>query len=53
MPDGEQKPLLIAAGGGGLGHGQLREDGIQHGQGPASKGRMHDSGLSPPGSGGA
>ncbi|XP_068993762.1 ALK tyrosine kinase receptor isoform X2 [Neodiprion pinetum] len=45
-PDGEQKPLLIAAGGGGLGHGQFLDDGIQNGKGAAPKGRLFESGLS-------
>ncbi|XP_008548464.1 ALK tyrosine kinase receptor isoform X1 [Microplitis demolitor] len=31
---GERQPLMIAAGGGGLGFGQFVDDGIQHGHGP-------------------
>lgn len=31
---GEYRPVLVAAGGGGLGLGQFFNDGAQHGQGP-------------------
>lgn len=33
--NGEQQPLVVAAGGGGLGLGQFVDSGVQHGRGIA------------------
>lgn len=43
--NGEQRPILIAAGGGGLGLGQFIDNGLQHGRGPAPPGRYPASGV--------
>lgn len=42
--NGVQKPLLIAAGGGGLGPGQFDDDGIQHGKAAPENYRNHENG---------
>ncbi|XP_063995101.1 leukocyte tyrosine kinase receptor isoform X2 [Diachasmimorpha longicaudata] len=36
-PSGELEPILIAAGGGGLGFGKFTDDGIQHGHPPSTQ----------------
>ncbi|XP_034171879.1 anaplastic lymphoma kinase isoform X1 [Osmia lignaria lignaria] len=41
----EQHPVLIAAGGGGIGLGQFIDNGLQHGRGPAPLGRQPTSGI--------
>lgn len=41
----EQHPVLIAAGGGGIGLGQFIDNGLQHGRGPAPPGRQPTSGV--------
>lgn len=41
--NGEQHPILIAAGGGGLGLGQFVDTGHQHGRGPAPSGKLSTS----------
>lgn len=38
--NGELEPILIAGGGGGLGSGQFKDDGLQHGRGPVPGGRF-------------
>lgn len=43
--NGEQHPILIAGGGGGLGLGQFIDNGHQHGRGPAPPGRQPISGT--------
>lgn len=43
--NGEQHPILIAGGGGGLGLGQFIDNGHQHGRGPAPPGRQPTSGT--------
>ncbi|XP_033212809.1 ALK tyrosine kinase receptor [Belonocnema kinseyi] len=52
-PNGEHLPLMIAAGGGGLGLGQFVDDGVQHGKGPPPPGRNPVSGVSVQGDAGA
>ncbi|XP_076176518.1 anaplastic lymphoma kinase isoform X2 [Ptiloglossa arizonensis] len=42
--NGDQYPILIAAGGGGIGLGQFVDNGLQHGRGPAPIGRQPMSG---------
>ncbi|XP_053974206.1 ALK tyrosine kinase receptor isoform X2 [Hylaeus volcanicus] len=42
--NGNQHPILIASGGGGIGLGQFVDSGLQHGRGPASFGRQPSSG---------
>ncbi|XP_034934100.1 leukocyte tyrosine kinase receptor isoform X2 [Chelonus insularis] len=44
---GELEPLMIAAGGGGLGFGQFVDDGIQHGHGPYVEKNHTPLGLTP------
>ncbi|XP_014489492.1 PREDICTED: ALK tyrosine kinase receptor isoform X2 [Dinoponera quadriceps] len=36
--NGELEPIMIAGGGGGLGSGQFKDDGLQHGRGPVPEG---------------
>ncbi|XP_025157747.1 ALK tyrosine kinase receptor [Harpegnathos saltator] len=38
--NGELEPIMIAGGGGGLGSGQFKDDGLQHGRGPVPGGRL-------------
>lgn len=38
--NGELEPIMIAGGGGGLGSGQFKDDGLQHGRGPIPGGRF-------------
>ena len=45
-PNGEHQPIIIAAGGGGLGIGQFVNDGVQHGKGPPPPGKNPTSGVS-------
>lgn len=44
--NGEQQPLLIAGGGGGLGPTKFRDDGVQHAKGLTPHGRNPYNGLS-------
>ena len=44
--NGEQVPLLIAGGGGGLGPTQFRDDGVQHGKGQIPRGKKPQTGVS-------
>lgn len=43
--NGDQYPILIAGGGGGLGLGQFVDNGHQHGRGAAPPGRQPTSGT--------
>ncbi|XP_076635362.1 anaplastic lymphoma kinase isoform X1 [Colletes latitarsis] len=43
--NGQQHPILIASGGGGIGFGQFVDNGLQHGRGPAPSGRPPTSGA--------
>ncbi|XP_029176509.1 ALK tyrosine kinase receptor-like isoform X2 [Nylanderia fulva] len=41
--NGKPEPILIAGGGGGLGRGQVIDDGLQHGRGPILTSRLSPS----------
>ncbi|XP_076750221.1 anaplastic lymphoma kinase isoform X1 [Xylocopa sonorina] len=43
--NGDQYPILVAGGGGGIGFGQFVDNGLQHGRGPASTGKQFTSGT--------
>ena len=45
-PDGGQRPLLIAGGGGGLGPTQFHDDGVQHAKGSPPYGHEPINGTS-------
>ncbi|XP_051176144.1 leukocyte tyrosine kinase receptor-like [Leptopilina boulardi] len=51
--NGEHQPLMIAAGGGGLGLGQFADDGVQHGKGLPPPGSRPTTGVSIRGDAGA